>query len=399
MMKGMTRFPSLLAGIGTLALALGLPLLGRSLAGRSFADLFHFPPPLQIPTDYLRFSWVAAALVALVLAATFAPWLRHRSGTTPAAAANAEEEAAPRRHRLPCWGYLAMAWTAGWWIVAWSRFPVFAPWQHFTFLPLWLGLVVTVNAFTHARSRSCFMLRAPGRWLALFAASAACWWTFEWFNRFVNNWHYLNIAHFGAATYALHASLSFSTVLPAMAAVAEWLLTHSRWRHRVADGPRWAWLAGRPAAPLLFGGGAVAMVGAGALPDWFYPTLWIGPLALLLPLPGPRGRSRLADEIATGDWTRAATWMAAALVCGFFWELWNWHSLAKWIYTVPGVDRWHLFEMPALGYAGYLPFGLECLLVTERVIGSAWQRSPGNRGATGVEPAGLSSAGTSPAAP
>ena len=59
------------------------------------------------------------------------------------------------------------------------------------------------------------------------------------------------------------------------------------------------------------------------------------------------------------------TWMIAALVCGFFWELWNWHSEAKWIYTVPGVERWHLFEMPALGYAGYLPFGLECLLVVE----------------------------------
>jgi hypothetical protein len=25
-----------------------------------------------------------------------------------------------------------------------------------------------------------------------------------------------------------------------------------------------------------------------------------------------------------------------------------------------------IFEMPVLGYAGYLPFGLECLLVVER---------------------------------
>jgi hypothetical protein len=49
--------------------------------------------------------------------------------------------------------------------------------------------------------------------------------------------------------------------------------------------------------------------------------------------------------------------------------LWNWHSLAKWVYTVPGVERWHIFEMPLLGYAGYLPFGLECLIVTEAVMG------------------------------
>ena len=29
-----------------------------------------------------------------------------------------------------------------------------------------------------------------------------------------------------------------------------------------------------------------------------------------------------------------------------------------------------LFAMPLLGYAGYLPFGLECLLVVERLGGS-----------------------------
>ena len=47
----------------------------------------------------------------------------------------------------------------------------------------------------------------------------------------------------------------------------------------------------------------------------------------------------------------------AGLFCGFFWELWNAHSLARWEYTIPWVDRFHLFEMPLLGYAGYLPFG------------------------------------------
>ena len=53
----------------------------------------------------------------------------------------------------------------------------------------------------------------------------------------------------------------------------------------------------------------------------------------------------------------------AALLCGFFWEMWNFHSLAKWIYQVPYVQRYPIFEMPLLGYAGYLPFGLECALL------------------------------------
>jgi hypothetical protein len=31
------------------------------------------------------------------------------------------------------------------------------------------------------------------------------------------------------------------------------------------------------------------------------------------------------------------------------------------------VQRFHVFEMPLLGYAGYLPFGVECALIMQLV--------------------------------
>jgi hypothetical protein len=37
--------------------------------------------------------------------------------------------------------------------------------------------------------------------------------------------------------------------------------------------------------------------------------------------------------------------------------------MAKWEYTLPFVHRFRIFEMPVLGYAGYLPFGLECAVI------------------------------------
>jgi hypothetical protein len=43
--------------------------------------------------------------------------------------------------------------------------------------------------------------------------------------------------------------------------------------------------------------------------------------------------------------------------------LWNFWSLAKWKYSIPFAHRFEIFEMPLLGYAGYLPFGLECAVV------------------------------------
>jgi hypothetical protein len=60
--------------------------------------------------------------------------------------------------------------------------------------------------------------------------------------------------------------------------------------------------------------------------------------------------------------------VAAALVCGFFWEMWNWGSLARWEYSIPHVDRFRVFEMPLLGYAGYLPFGIECAAIAALVL-------------------------------
>ena len=34
---------------------------------------------------------------------------------------------------------------------------------------------------------------------------------------------------------------------------------------------------------------------------------------------------------------------------------------------IPYVQRFHVFGMPLLGYAGYLPFGIACALVTDLV--------------------------------
>jgi hypothetical protein len=39
--------------------------------------------------------------------------------------------------------------------------------------------------------------------------------------------------------------------------------------------------------------------------------------------------------------------------------MWNYHASPNWYYTIPYVGFWKIFEMPLLGYSGYLPFALE----------------------------------------
>jgi hypothetical protein len=81
----------------------------------------------------------------------------------------------------------------------------------------------------------------------------------------------------------------------------------------------------------------------------------------------------LFHALHAGDWRLVWLPALAALICGFFWEMWNFNSLAHWEYSVPLVQRFHLFEMPLPGYAGYLPFGLECMaagLMLDRLLGT-----------------------------
>ncbi len=354
-------------GLAIVAAIVALPLLGAVIGGRDLVAIFQFPPPLRIPTDYPRWSWLAGMMVVTLLAAMAGSWLvgRRRVEEAPPVAVGDRMRSV---RALPSWGWLALVWTAGWWVLAWTRFEWFASLQRLTFFPLWLGFIVSVNALTQRRAGTCLMRRAPDSWLRLFAASAAFWWIFEWLNRFARNWHYLGVEDFGAVAYAVHATLCFSTVLPAVAAVREYLGTFPRWVAGGQAGPPWPWLARRGTGAVLLVGGMGALGLTGVRPQEFYPALWIAPLALVLGVGIIGRRPGVAGEIAAGDWRRAGAWMMAALICGFFWEMWNVSSAAKWIYTVPYVERWHLFEMPLLGYAGYLPFGLECLVVVERLL-------------------------------
>jgi hypothetical protein len=358
--------PARLAALSLLALILGLPLLGALLAGHAPREFLAFPPPLRIPVNYPRWSWFACAGVAAPFVAFAWAWWRARRERR-VSPSEASPLARALKRPFPWWGVVALVLLLACWLLAWTRFAWFEPLQRYTFFPLWLSFIVAMNALTFSRTGTCLMIRAPRAWLGLFAASAVFWWMFEWLNRFVHNWHYLGVEDTGPVDYAVHATLCFSTVLPAVAAVREWIGTHREWETWFAVGPAFSWLARPITGAALIAGGVIGLVATGVWPLQFYPALWSAPLALLLGESILSRRAGAWQEMARGNWRNAAAWAIAGLLCGLCWELWNVHSVAKWIYTVPYVDRGHIFEMPVLGYLGYLPFGIECLLVVERL--------------------------------
>jgi hypothetical protein len=67
--------------------------------------------------------------------------------------------------------------------------------------------------------------------------------------------------------------------------------------------------------------------------------------------------------------------------------MWNAYSLVHWEYSIPYVHTFKIGEMPILGYAGYLPFGLECLAVADFFLGYQDSPTSTNVGDTSSPPA------------
>lgn len=346
--RGAAALTLLLAGVLTLA----LPLAGVATAGGDIARYFEFPP-LTRYVAHAAFSWPVTFSMLLFTAACVAPFVLRIARTPPRPGSGTPA-------RFPAWGYAGLALTGAGWVVAWTRVEALAPVQIYTFLPLWYGYVLVVNALVLARRGSCPLTAAPLGYLALFPLSAAFWWLFEYLNRFVQNWYYRGIEHLGAGEYVFWSTLAFATVLPAVSATRELITTVPRLSAGLERGPVVAPRYPRVTAAALGCAALLALAAIGRWPDYTFPLLWLAPLALLCALSTLLGQPNVFARVAVGDWREVWTWPLAALVCGFWWETWNAYSAASWAYSVPFVSALHVFEMPLAGYAGYLPFGLEC---------------------------------------
>ena len=239
---------------------------------------------------------------------------------------------------------------------------------HILFVPLWLGYVLAVDGLVQFRTGTSLLRRAPRWFVALFPLSVPSWWLFEWFNERLQNWFYLGAERFSDVEYFWYCTLSFSTVVPAVFESAE-LVRSLPFIERFARGPRFPRGGDTALYRILLASTGLAMLVATLLwPTYCYPFVWTSVVFLLEPVCLALGRRAFTDDIVRGDWRPWFSLWIGGLMCGFFWEMWNIWSYPKWIYHVPFVGFGKVFEMPILGYLGYLPFAMELYLIAQLVI-------------------------------
>ncbi len=269
-----------------------------------------------------------------------------------------------KTYTFPWYGYFAILMISISWYFNWTLEGVRT---HILFFPLWLGYCLLVDAIVQKRKGHSLMTRSWKRYIGLFILSIPVWWLFEGINLRTQNWQYMGRSLFSDLEYFLFASLCFSTVIPAVFGTAELISTFSRVRN-LGRGPLIP--ASRLGLTVLMVLGIISLIFLFLWPGWFYPFVWLSVFLILDVINHIRGNRSLVYYSNMRNWRPMAALALGCLVCGFFWELWNYYSYPKWIYHTPGVEFLYAFEMPLPGYLGYIPFSFELFAFYHLVTGT-----------------------------
>jgi hypothetical protein len=264
---------------------------------------------------------------------------------------------------FPLHGWLGLLLVLLFWGVNWRLSGLRTYWA---FFPLWLGYCLTVDGLVLWRTGTSLLTRDWKKYIGLFIVSAPIWWAFEALNLRTQNWTYIGAEAFSPGAYAFWTTISFTTVVPAVFGSAELIASLGfvkRLRPGLVIGAK------KRTTVTFFVLGWVMLALLLLWPAVFFPFIWFSVYFILEPVNVWMGNRSLTDWTRKGDWRPVLALWLGVLLTAFFWEMWNYFSYPKWVYHVPWGNWLHVFEMPLLGYGGYLPFALELYAFYHIIMG------------------------------
>jgi hypothetical protein len=220
----------------------------------------------------------------------------------------------------------------------------------------WTCYILLADAAVLAITGRSRLHDAPRRFALLALLSIPLWLIFEAYNLRLENWTYVGVPAGAAGIFGY--GWSFATITPGIFETADLV-------------EAFGWF--KPARPIVFSPAAkrgmalfslVCLVLPLVLPRhtaaYLFALVWIGFVFLLDPINHHLRLPSLLGDLAAGRRGRLYSLLISGWVCGWLWEFWNYWATAKWHYILPLAQQWKIFEMPAPGYLGFLPFALEC---------------------------------------
>lgn len=259
-----------------------------------------------------------------------------------------------RRDRFPAYGWLGLVALAG---AEWMLFRGIEPVPTY-FTPIaWSAYLLIVDAAVLALTGRSRLHDAPTVFLRMALLSIPLWLIFEAYNLRLRNWTYVGVPHEWAATL-LGYGWSFATILPAIFETSDLV------QALLPPIPIQPLTISRRVENALIFSGAVCLILPLLIPQriaaYLFVLVWLGFIFLLDPLNRRLALPSFLGDLSEGFSRRLYSFLFSGWICGWLWEFWNNWAGAKWHYIFPMFQAHKIFEMPAPGFLGFLPFALEC---------------------------------------
>jgi hypothetical protein len=235
------------------------------------------------------------------------------------------------------------------------------------FTPIaWSAYILIADAAVFAITGRSRLHDAPKVLAQMAVLSIPLWLIFEAYNLRLANWAYVGLPGEWAAEM-LGYGWSFATITPAIFETSDLV------QGLLPPVPIEPWKMPQAVETAVMILGAIFLVLPLAVPraiaPYFFAFVWLGFIFLLDPLNHRLRLPSFLGDLSDGFARRFYGFLAAGWICGWLWEFWNEWAHAKWHYTFPMFQHAKIFEMPAPGYLGFIPFALECFAM---YVTAAW---------------------------
>jgi hypothetical protein len=246
---------------------------------------------------------------------------------------------------------------AGWAVGLWGIISGQKAILQYLYFFAWYPYIVFLDGLLLRLQGQSWLLDRPRQFLQMFFWSTTIWLIFEALNLVLKNWGYVAVVPIGWVRWGGYV-LAFATVLPGVLLTAQVLDALGAFKGlKARPFTLGAW---QPVSLLV---GTAFLVLPLVFPRYAFPLVWGAFFFLLDPFCDLLGGDSLIVRFAQGERREHLCLLAAGLICGLWWESWNYFAITKWVYTLPVLNFARVFEMPLLGYLGFLPFALEAAVM------------------------------------